>query len=825
MSKGVIVSPANRGVQVVVTDEQNVQLLIDSNRNVSLEVVPQPRTEVLIDKGVGGPTGPIGPMGPTGAPSTVVGPTGPTGPTGATGAASTIAGPTGPTGAQGVQGATGPTGAASTVAGPTGPTGAQGANSTVAGPTGPTGSTGATGSGGALGNWGSFWSTQTQTAASTTVAYAMTFNNTDADSNGVSIASGSRLTFANSGVYDIQFSAQIDRTNSGTDTVSIWAAKNGTNISDSRGDIIVSGGAVASAIIAAWNYVISVNAGDYLELLWSATDTHIRLLATGTATSPTRPEVPSVILTASQVMYTQLGPTGSTGPTGPMSTVAGPTGPTGATGAPSTVAGPTGPQGIQGIQGDVGPTGPTGAEGAQGVAGPTGPQGIQGIAGPTGPQGVQGIQGVQGVAGPTGADSTVAGPTGPTGPTGGGGGPLTISNNTAAYTVVAGDIGNIINCTSGTFTVSLTAAATLGSGFNCWIWNTSTTLTDVIAIDPYLAETIDGRDSLNLQCGEGMQIVCNGTNWQTGDKKTMRGYAENIASGANRPTASGGNAIAIGASVFSQGSSSVAIGGSQTQASSNFSTSVGVGSSGNGGIASATGAAVIGNGRARGNDSFAAAMSSNSFSFGAQGANAVALGAAARAAGANSFAFAAGTNGAGADGAGAIAFGNGAQSAGSYGVALGFSANAQTYGKHARASGSFAVVGDAQSAIYILRATTTTAIPAVLTTDAGSASATNQVVLANGSAYAFTGTVVARQTNSAGTQSAAWKVEGLIRRDGSAAATTLVSSTVTAISNVPAWVLALTANTTNGCLTLTVTGAALSIRWVANIYATEVIYG
>lgn len=66
MSKGAIVSPSNRGVQVVVTDEQNVQLLVDGNRNVSLEVIPQSRLEVLIDSAVPGPIGPRGPAGPTG---------------------------------------------------------------------------------------------------------------------------------------------------------------------------------------------------------------------------------------------------------------------------------------------------------------------------------------------------------------------------------------------------------------------------------------------------------------------------------------------------------------------------------------------------------------------------------------------------------------------------------------------------------------------------------------------------------------------------------------------------------------------------------------
>ena len=50
--------------------------------------------------------------------------------------------------------------------------------------------------------------------------------------------------------------------------------------------------------------------------------------------------------------------------------------------------------------------------------------------------------------------------------------PVTISNKTSAYTVVAGDLGTIINCTSGTFTVYLAPVASLGSGFNCWVWNT-----------------------------------------------------------------------------------------------------------------------------------------------------------------------------------------------------------------------------------------------------------------------------------------------------------------------------------------------------------------
>jgi hypothetical protein len=249
---------------------------------------------------------------------------------------------------------------------------------------------GPTGPGGVLGNWGSFYSTQDQVAASTTVAYPLTLNNTDPDSSGVSIVSNSRITFANAGVYNIEFSAQVDRVSgSGTDTVDIWFRKNGTDIPESNTVVTVSGGASAAKTVAAWNYMLDLSASDYVELVWRTSNTNLEFTHEPAGTSPTRPAVPSIIVTAHQVMYQQIGPTGSTGPTGPQG-----------------IVGPTGPQG------DIGPTGPTGNQGDLGPTGPTGPQGIQGPTGPTG------SQGDLGPTGPTGAASTVAGPTGPTGNTG-----------------------------------------------------------------------------------------------------------------------------------------------------------------------------------------------------------------------------------------------------------------------------------------------------------------------------------------------------------------------------------------------------------------------
>jgi len=467
---------------------------------------------------------------------------------------------------------------------------------------------------------------------------------------------------------------------------------------------------------------------------------------------------------------------------------------------------------------------------------------------------------------------------------GGGGGALTISNKTAAYTVVAGDLGTIINCTANTFTVSLTDAATLGSGFNCWIWNTSTTATNAITIDPSGAQTIDGKSTIILRRGEGTQIVCDGTNWQTGDKKTMRAYAENMTASSLSPKATGADSIALGWD-FSAGDATTTSGaysfavnsnvsgaygisingyassgtgstslGYNSWASANYATAIGATSAGSGSRASGTGAVALGGSYASGSGSLAAAIANNTSTYGAQGANSIAIGQSAKATASNNTAigFTATSTGAAhsiAIGANSLASGtgalcivldnNGSTSSGrgsavigdqcfatvDNAFAFGKNANSPILGKYAYAAGRFASHGDAQHARYILRVSTTDATATVLRTNTSAAGTTNQIVLPNNAAFAFTGTIVARQSAAGGTQSAAWKVEGLICREGSAGTTTLVASTVTAISNVPGWTLALSADTTNGGLAITATGAAATnIRWVANIDTAELVY-
>ena len=90
--------------------------------------------------------------------------------------------------------------------------------------------------------------------------------------------------------------------------------------------------------------------------------------------------------------------------------------------------------------------------------------------------------------------------------------PYTFNNQTSTYTVVVSDLGKVINCTTGTFTVNLTSAATLGAGFNCWVWNSGA---GTITIDPASSETIDGVSTISLSANQTTQIISNGTNWYT----------------------------------------------------------------------------------------------------------------------------------------------------------------------------------------------------------------------------------------------------------------------------------------------------------------------
>lgn len=150
-----------------------------------------------------------------------------------------------------------------------------------------------------MNKFGVFYDMTTQTATATNTAYAITYNTTDI-SNGVTLSTPtSRIQVNTDGIYDFQFSLQIINTSGGAHSVFIWYRINGVDAENSATEIRIEGNNTEQ--FAAWNFVVSLSASDYFELMWSVDDTAIQI-KTFAAAAPS-PAVPSVIMTVNYVGY------------------------------------------------------------------------------------------------------------------------------------------------------------------------------------------------------------------------------------------------------------------------------------------------------------------------------------------------------------------------------------------------------------------------------------------------------------------------------------------------------------------------------------------
>ena len=141
--------------------------------------------------------------------------------------------------------------------------------------------------------YGSFYDTTDQTAAVINTAYAMTFNTTDL-SFGVTVGTPtSRIYVDRPNIYNIQFSAQFINTGGGAHRAWIWLRKNGTNVPDSATVLRFQGNNTED--VAAWNFLLQMNAGDYFELMWEVDNTGVSLHAD--PATAVHPAIPSIILT------------------------------------------------------------------------------------------------------------------------------------------------------------------------------------------------------------------------------------------------------------------------------------------------------------------------------------------------------------------------------------------------------------------------------------------------------------------------------------------------------------------------------------------------
>jgi len=183
-------------------------------------------------------------------------------------------------------------------------------------PAGAQGATGATGAA-ATGIYGSYYSLytlyNTGATASGPIRY-MLFENVETQ-NGISItnptdvipgntglgytgATGSILNIGHTGVYNIQFSAQVNKV-SGTHNLYIWSEKGFTSIPYSNTQISLSGS--NNKTVAAWNFMYKFNANDNYRLAWSSDDDKLTIQSSGPVGATGAPGIPSVILTANKV--------------------------------------------------------------------------------------------------------------------------------------------------------------------------------------------------------------------------------------------------------------------------------------------------------------------------------------------------------------------------------------------------------------------------------------------------------------------------------------------------------------------------------------------
>lgn len=181
-----------------------------------------------------------------------------------------------------------------------GPTGAQGLSGPagLTGPAGPAGPAGLNGAAGGFGSYGSFIDTETRLLTQDS-AYTIPLNVTQF-AQGVSVVSDTRITMASAGKYNIAFSLQLLNSVNTRPVVTIWLNKNDSPVADSATDVYLGTAVDTERSVAAWNFFVEADAGDYFSLMIVTNGTGVSVYG-GASANPGAPAIPSTILTVNQV--------------------------------------------------------------------------------------------------------------------------------------------------------------------------------------------------------------------------------------------------------------------------------------------------------------------------------------------------------------------------------------------------------------------------------------------------------------------------------------------------------------------------------------------
>lgn len=150
--------------------------------------------------------------------------------------------------------------------------------------------------------YGAF-SDNTDQTGSISAGTAMQCNSVDI-ADGVTVVSNTRFTVPNTGLYNLQFSAQLKNTDNAQQDATIWFRINGTDVPNSATQITVparKSAGIFGYAVAAWNIFLQMNAGQYVELIWLPTSTTVTVEALPASVSPAYPAIPSLIVTVQQV--------------------------------------------------------------------------------------------------------------------------------------------------------------------------------------------------------------------------------------------------------------------------------------------------------------------------------------------------------------------------------------------------------------------------------------------------------------------------------------------------------------------------------------------
>jgi hypothetical protein len=139
----------------------------------------------------------------------------------------------------------------------------------------------------------SYFDTTTQTNPVANTVNLFTYNSVVSQQAVTRGEPTSKIYVAQTGVYNFQFSAQLDKTGGAASAVYIWPRINGVNVPDSNTKIVIDG--PNNEIVAAWNFILVMQANDYFELAWEAADTNV--VIPYVAATNNRPAIPSIIMT------------------------------------------------------------------------------------------------------------------------------------------------------------------------------------------------------------------------------------------------------------------------------------------------------------------------------------------------------------------------------------------------------------------------------------------------------------------------------------------------------------------------------------------------